>query len=172
MEKQQNRRRSLVPAVILVVLSAATVGWAQGAVTEAPGSIAALTAEVKQLRLAVEASSRVQAQTQALSVYLSAQQSRMVHLGQQLDAVRRDLPGATAANLAAASATKLMGGDAAEVGEGNELVQMFKTQANHSAQQEQLLRQREASLLQAIQQEEARWADLIARLDALTRGER
>ena len=41
----------------------------------APGSLMALTEEVRQLRHAVEESMRSQTQTQALGVYLSAQQS-------------------------------------------------------------------------------------------------
>ena len=51
------------------------------------GSLTALTAEVRQLRLAVEESMRSQAQTQALGVYLSAQQSRILQVASRLDAV-------------------------------------------------------------------------------------
>jgi hypothetical protein len=51
------------------------------------GSLAALTSEVRQLRLAVEAATRSQTQTQALSVYLSVQQSRVLHVATRLDSV-------------------------------------------------------------------------------------
>ena len=59
------------------------------------GSLTALTEEVRQLRLAVEESIRSQTQTQALGVYLSAQQSRIVQVASRLDAVRRDVEAAS-----------------------------------------------------------------------------
>lgn len=49
------------------------------------GSLAALTAEVRQLRLTVEELIRNQAETQALSVRLSAHQSRIEQVTGQLD---------------------------------------------------------------------------------------
>src|SRR5688572_14737013 len=59
------------------------------------GSLAALTAEVRQLRVAVEDLARAQAETQAMGVYLSAQQNRVQRVAAQLDAVRNDLDAAT-----------------------------------------------------------------------------
>lgn len=68
--------------------------------SEAParsdGSLAALTSEVRQLRLAVEELARSQSETQALTVYLSAQQSRMQQADQQLAAVRDQIASTTA----------------------------------------------------------------------------
>jgi chromosome segregation ATPase len=61
------------------------------------GSLAALTAEVRQLRVAVEELARSQTETQALGVYLSAQQGRLQQADQQLAAARRELDSATAA---------------------------------------------------------------------------
>ena len=55
------------------------------------GSMASLTAELRQLREAVEALTKVQAQTQALGVYLSAQQSRLTQTAARVDAVQKDL---------------------------------------------------------------------------------
>lgn len=57
-------------------------------------SMAALTAAVRQLRVAVEQLARSQQETQALSVYLSAQQGRLVQATQQLDAARKDVDSA------------------------------------------------------------------------------
>src|SRR5688500_14852551 len=62
----------------------------------ADGSLAALTAEVRQLRLSVEELARSQTKTQALAVYLSAQQSRLQQADQQLAVARRELDAATA----------------------------------------------------------------------------
>lgn len=59
------------------------------------GSLAALTAEFRQLRLAIEDATRSQAQTQALGVYLSVQQSRLVQVAARVDAARKELDAAT-----------------------------------------------------------------------------
>ncbi len=56
-----------------------------------PGSLSALTSELHQLRTAVEEMIRTQTQTQALGVYLSVQQSRIVQAATRLDAVRKEL---------------------------------------------------------------------------------
>ena len=74
---------------------------ARGSPREAPAlpgeaSLAALTAEVRQLRLAVEELARSQSETQALGVYLSAQQTRMQQADQQLAAVREQIDSSTA----------------------------------------------------------------------------
>jgi hypothetical protein len=156
-----------------IVVGGVGLMWAQGKTEEAGGSLAALTAEVRQLRIAVEDSARQQTQTQALSVSLSAQQSRMVQIGARLDAVRNDLGGATmrareTARLVTAAQQELtQAPDARERTEAADMVQMFRQQANQAAAQEQSLRARETELIQALQSEEARWADLIVRLEQL-----
>jgi hypothetical protein len=108
------------------------------------GSLAALTAEVRQLRLAVEAlakdqiqaakdqtqAAKEQAQMQALAIALSVQQSRILQLTARLDATRAELERAAGTDLEQRQAAS-----------------------------------REAELFQMLQVEEARWADLIARLD-------
>ena len=63
---------------------------------EGDESMAALTAEVRQLRLAVEEFARTQAETQALSAYLAARQGRLMQTTQQLDAVRKEIDAVTA----------------------------------------------------------------------------
>ena len=100
------------------------------------GSLAALTAEVRQLRLVIEelakgqtALAKDQTQTQALAVYLSVQQSRILQVTARLDATRDEL---------AEAETDLQKREAAS---------------------------REAELFQMLQVEEARWVDLIARLE-------
>ena len=63
---------------------------------EGDESMAALTAEVRQLRIAVEEFARTQTETQALGAYLSARQGRLMQTTQQLDAVRKEIDAATA----------------------------------------------------------------------------
>jgi hypothetical protein len=86
--------RLLVPLGMLFA-AASAVAWAQAQSIEPAGSLSALIAEVRQLRQAVEESGRQQAQIQGLTVYLSAQQSRLMQVGAQLETVRKELASAT-----------------------------------------------------------------------------
>ena len=136
-------------------------------------SIAALTAEVRQLRIAVEELSRNQTQTQALGVYLSAQQSRIVQLATRLDAARKDLDATSAKSLRIANG---LANIATELGRATDPQQRLgleqaerelKTEQRTTAAEEQLARVRESELSQTLQVENGRWTDLISRLEEL-----
>ena len=76
----------------LAIAGGATVVLGQSRSEPAdPGSLAALTSEVRELRLAVQQLAQTQSQTQALGVYLSVQQSRVLQVSSQLDAARKEL---------------------------------------------------------------------------------
>src|SRR6187455_1271305 len=75
----------------LALLGGATVVFGQSRGEPGDGSMAALTAEVRELRMAVQQLAQTQSQTQALGVYLSVQQSRVLQVSSQLDSVRKDL---------------------------------------------------------------------------------
>lgn len=162
----------LVITVVLIVAAGAVATWAQNKV-EDPGSLAGLTAEVRQLRLAIEESAKTQTQTQAMSVYLSAQQSRLIQTSARLDAVRTELGGAVAqtrmfaAQAASAQSELAQTTVAAERAHLTEMVRMFKDQADRAAEHEERIRNRETELLQAFRADEARWMELIARLEQL-----
>src|SRR5262245_23230126 len=85
-------RRTWFAATVLAVSGAAIV-WGQGrnVVPEADASLAALTMEVRQLRLAVEGSARSQAQAQVLGVYLTMQQGRIDQATTRLNETRKEL---------------------------------------------------------------------------------
>jgi hypothetical protein len=161
--------RFFVPIAMVMAVSAGAL-LAQGRTEDTGGSLAGLTAEVRQLRLAVEESARRQTQTQAISIYLAAQQSRMVQLSTRLDAVRKELGAAEAASAQLASLATNMAGDLTrsmppeERNETTGILRMFKDQAASAVEREQRIRQQETELLQALQVEETRWRDLIARL--------
>jgi hypothetical protein len=138
-------------------------------------SLDTLTAELKQLRVAVEELTRSQTQTQALGVYLSVQQSRMLQVSARLDAARKDLD-------VAAIRSRDLAGQLVNIEEQLRTV----TEPDHRAQlenavrqlkyeqgtvslQEQQARAREVELYQTLQVEEARWNDLISRLEQLTK---
>lgn len=136
------------------------------------GSLAALTLEVHQLRLAVEDATRSQSQIQALAVYLSAEQSRLVQLSSRLDAARTELNAAVeksrdqasaVANSQAALANSTLDPKDRLAIEAD--LPSLKQRADRAAQAEQAARSRETELYQALQTEEARWGDLISRLE-------
>jgi chromosome segregation ATPase len=141
----------------------------------ADGSLAALTAEVRHLRLAVEELARSQTETQALSVYLSAQQSRLQQADQQLAIARRELDSATAARdsieeqLTDLSAEQPRATSAERRAQLEEAINGLKFEQARVDRDLQQARSRENELSRELQSEETRWNDLIARLEALTR---
>jgi predicted nucleic acid-binding Zn-ribbon protein len=137
------------------------------------GSLTALTEEVRQLRLAVEESIRSQTQTQALGVYLSAQQSRIVQVASRLDAVRRDVEAASDRSQAMATRMANIEDMLSRVTEPTERAalesenrQISRDQKRFSLQEQQA-RNRETELSQSLQIENDRWGDLIARLEQM-----
>jgi hypothetical protein len=159
-------------AVLTVSCTVALVAQGRTDVTD-PGSLAALTAEIRQLRLAVEESTRTQTQTQALGVYLSVQQARLVQVAARLDAARKDLDAASVKSRQMSAA--LAGTEDALPRVTNPEVRTqldqegraIKQQLESLVLQEQLARSRETELLQMLQVEDARWTDLISRLEQL-----
>ena len=166
-----NTRNRLVSAIAFMILAATGATVAQVRTDDGGGSLTALIAEVRQLRLAVEESNRRQSEIQSLGVYLSAQQSRMIQVSARLDAVRNELNAANAqsqhfANLLAnAQAEAAQATDVEARQQAVEMSRMFKQQAAGAAEREQQIRDRESELAQALHTEEARWTELIARLE-------
>jgi parvulin-like peptidyl-prolyl isomerase len=137
------------------------------------GSLAALTAEIRQLRLALEESTRSQAQTQALGVYLSAQQSRLVQVAARLDVARRELDAATVrykaitAELSSVADSLVREANPETRAALEQKSRALKLELESIALQDQLARSQEAELSQMMQAENARWTDLISRLERL-----
>ena len=158
----------------LAIVGGATVVFGQGRGEPGDGSMAALTAEVRELRMAVQQLAQTQSQTQALGVYLSVQQSRVLQVSSQLDSARKDLD--TAARQSNELASKLADLDeqlprVSDPAERNAIQgasrEMKREHALMNAQEQQA-RSRELELSQALQAEESRWSALITRLEALT----
>lgn len=169
---------------VVIVLSVCTFGIglagaiglrAQSASNSPEATCAALVGEMRQLRVAVEDSSKSQTQIQALAVYLAAEQSRMVQLSNRLDAARAEVPLAaqhareTAAALANAQSEGARMTDANVRHEIEAELPAFKRRADEAAAAEQAARTREGEFRAAIQTEEAHWTDLIQRLEALVK---
>jgi len=137
-------------------------------------SMAALTAEVRQLRIAVEGLARSQAETQALGMTLSAQQGRIQQITQQHDAVRAGM---------AASAMMTQGFDGRLTGLRDELSRTT-SRADRDAIEDQIrafeldqsqrevelreTRAREGELARELALEEGRWRDTLARMEQLS----
>lgn len=141
---------------------------------EGDESMAALTAEIRQLRVAVENLARSQTETQALSVYLSAQQGRLLQARQLLDVARKELDSVTAHNRDAQAQLIDVQDRLARVTDRQQRTvlefEMRATQAeaNSTELELQQARAREGDLSLALSREEDRWGDLISRLEQLT----
>ena len=169
-----SRRLSWSVAVVLAAGSAAVV-LAQEKSDAPNGSLAALTAEIRQLRVAVEESTRSQTQTQALGVYLSVQQSRILQAATRLESARKELDAVSLRSREIASQLENFQGEIVRVTEPQRRAQLedanqqLKFEQRRVVEQEQQARAREAELSQALQVEESRWTDLITRLEQLIR---
>ena len=145
-----------------------------------PTSFAALTAEVRLLRLAVEKSTQTQAQIQAMAVYLSAQQSRLLQVSARADAVRKDLETAVRERSQLADmvseAERALAGPPPTAPNGKpipdmrqaELADMKRGLARVAAVEAEM-RGRESEAAAAVQSELNRWSEMIARLEAAAR---
>jgi chromosome segregation ATPase len=159
---------------VLAIAGGATVVLGQSRSEPELGSMAALTAEVKELRLAVQQLAQTQSQTQALGVYLSVQQSRVLQVSSQLDAARKELDTAAGrSNELAAHLADLEGelsrmSDPERRSQVQDASRQMKREQVAAAAQEQQARARELELSQSLQAEESRWSTLISRLEALT----
>ena len=155
---------------VLVVVGAVFAQDKTTAVSSEP--MAVLTSEVRLLRLAIEKGTQAQTQIQGLSVYLSAQQSRLIQLSTRLDGLRRELDVAITqagvANERAADVQKsLLSGqlDAVERKAVEGAQGAFKNELARATARENDLRNREAQAAGELQTELARWTDLIGRLE-------
>jgi chromosome segregation ATPase len=139
------------------------------------GSLAALTAEVRQLRLAVEELARSQSETQALGMYLSAQQGRLEQADQQLAAVREQIESSSGERqnieerLTALLTEQASTTSSAKRADIEGAVNDFRREQGRIDRQLQQARSRESELVQELRSEETRWNELIARLEALAR---
>jgi len=165
------RRVSWCAAVLILSCAVAVLAQGRNDGTDS-GSIAGLTSELRQLRMAVEESTRTQTQTQALGVYLSVQQSRILQVASRLDTARKELDSATIRSRDIASHLANMDEELPRATEPQrraleDAVRSLKSEQASVGLQEQQARSREAELSQMLQVEDSRWTDLISRLEQL-----
>jgi hypothetical protein len=169
------RRHTITALATLVLAAGATALWAQAQVPDT-GSLAALTAEIRQLRVAVEESGRTQGQTQALAIYISAQRDRMIQMSarfdagqKELDAVSMQTRGMAEGVAAVQRETTDTNLDAVQRRRATEQLAALRGEYAQRTAREQELRARLLELQQAIHGEEARWGQLIAQLEQAIR---
>jgi predicted nucleic acid-binding Zn-ribbon protein len=170
-------RRAAATAIVIVT-GALTIVWAQdtGSTQAIPGgSLAELTAEVRALRAAIQDAAKVQTDTQALGVYLSAQQSRLIQAAARLDAARADTRTSSARATELAQRVASTEADVATVWDVKErahltgMLELFKQQRDAAQSEVSRLLIVENDLLAAYNADEARWVDLIGRLEQTIR---
>jgi len=166
-------RLCLFAGCIAVVVGVVVVAQGTPAPVEPDAALRDLTAEMRRLRVAVEQAARAQAQTQALGVYLSVEQGRIVQVATRLESARRELEDLQAASrrLAAdlASLESMLSREPDP--ESRRAIEMrqraTKQELDEMSLRDQQIRSREAEATQALQLEESRWGDLISRLEEI-----
>lgn len=162
--------RLVAAAIVAAMGSAVVLARQQAGPPDAGGTLAALTAEVRLLRLSVEKSAQTQAQIQALSVYLAAEQSRLVQVSSRADSLQKDLD---AAVLGTAVATDRVDGLQNELkktyppemkAQIEEALAGAKQDLKRATAAESQLQSRQSEAAATLQSELGRWSDLIARL--------
>lgn len=162
---------------IVGVIALAGAAWAtsaaQGLGQANDNSMAALTNEVRQLRLVVQDAGRSQTQMQALSISLTAQQSRLAQVSDRLDKANAEL---TAAAGRAEGARRLIAEAQAEIARApnpqeraraTEMVELFTKQAQELTDHENQIRARQGELANQFRVEEDRWVQLVAKLEEI-----
>jgi chromosome segregation ATPase len=161
---------------VLLVLVCATVVAQERTPVPSDGSLAALTAEVRLLRAAVEKSTQIQTQIQGLGVYLSAQQSRLIQMSGRVEALRRELDAAVqqsqGLNAQIQQARETLTGGTLTPPERDAVQDMLTgltRQLPQSTARENQIRARESEANADLQTELTRWSDLITRLEQAIR---
>jgi len=166
---------SICRCAVAVVILSGVVHAQDKAVSPTADPLAALTAEVRQLRLAIEKATQVQTQIQGLSVYLSAQQSRLIQVSGRLDVARGELDRVALnvrdlTNKLVALSVPPNQPVAPEMRIAIEQqTTAFKNELKLASEHEAQLRARESATASELQTELARWTDLISRLEQLIR---
>jgi hypothetical protein len=161
-------------AAVAVIGAVGASALAQGLGPSPSGSLSELTAEVRQLRMVIQDAGRNQTQMQALNISLTAQHSRLTQVNSRLDAVTDELNKATEKSQAAAKGLleiqTRMADPSTTAGDRiqyEEFLKNLKYQSSVAVEQESVLRTRQMELLNSFRQEEARWMELVGRLEAI-----
>ncbi len=168
-------RLGWIVGVVVLAGAAWATSTAQGLGQPGDNSMAALTNEVRLLRGVIQEMGRGQTQMQALSISLTAQQSRLAQVSDRLDKVHAELAAASrraeeARRLIADAQAEIAGASSVEERERvTEMLEIFKKQAQSHADEENRIRAREAELTTQFRVEEDRWVQLVAKLEEIVK---
>jgi len=148
---------------------------AQGPTQNPPdGTMRELVVEVRALRLAVERTSGLAARSQALLGRVQLQENRLADLGRRLDAARERARAAAVdetrhTNALAEMTRRLQGssGGADERASVEAMLREMRATVKLAQDQSAQLRADEQAVLTALTQEQTRWSDYNARLEAI-----
>ncbi len=171
-------RKALLAAGIVFLggaawATASAQGQSQTLGPSASGSLAELTAEVRQLRVSLEGAGRTQMQVSALGMALTTQQVRMSQLAARVDKADDELSTAAAKAQEASSQVdrilkaqgRTMTPDERRMWE--EEIRQMKAAVGQLVDSENRLRTRHQELLGLYRAEEDRWRDLVAKLEEI-----
>lgn len=131
------------------------------------GSIAALTAEIRQLRIAVQELARSQQDAQTLSATLSAQENRVERAAEQLQNVREIIEGTTFqitqidSRLSNLSEELSLATDLDRRQNLERQIRQARQDKNGFEAQLQRARSQESELLRVLQIEQRQWDELV-----------
>jgi len=161
---------------IFALILALSPHWSSSrAAAQTPADSAAIASELRQLRITIEQGMARQTQAEGIGLALSAHQARVASLGERLDATRRDLAAASARVIEANTMLNEFNRAATTVPiEEQDSVRMMldraRNDANSAARAEQQLRAQESELIGLLQQAEANWQQLVARMSGMIGG--
>ena len=165
----------LVAGIAVLSGAAVVTTLAQGLGPSGAGSLAELTAEVRQLKVAIQEAGRSQNQMQALNISLTAQQSRLAQVSARLDTAEEDLQQAIGRTWEAVAVITTAQNEprpnitAEERAQLAEMVKMFRREADEAQTRENTARAKRDDLMNAFRAEEARWLQLVARLEEVVK---
>ena len=172
--KLLNKSVGLLACVGIIAIGSAWVSArSQGLGPSAAGSLAELTAEVRQLRVVVQDAGRNQVQIQALNISLTAQHSRLSQVSARLDKADEELRVASAktqevsgrlseAQAGLARATTDLDRRAYQI-----LIEEIKPAVDRYVADENQIRTRQMELFNSFRAEEVRWIELVAKLEEI-----
>jgi len=172
--KLLNKSVGLLACIGIIAIGSAWVSArSQGFGPSAAGSLAELTAEVRQLRVVVQDAGRNQVQIQALNISLTAQHSRLSQVSARLDKADEELRVASAKTqdfsktLSEAQAELARATTESDRRHLQDVVAEFKATVDRLGADENQIRTRQMELFNSFRAEEARWIELVSKLDEI-----
>ena len=165
--------RGAAAAAAFIITAGCTAAVVAQAVNPPAGSLGELTAEIRQLRQAIEQSTRNQTQAQTLGIFLTTQDRRLMIVTSRLEEARRQITNFSQQTSVYAQQLSEIDEQLPRTTDSDERTALedrskeIKFEMKAVAAREQEARTREGEALHAFQLEEARWNDLIARLQGI-----